>query len=128
MFSTSTKRVLTHFALAMQLVVAFIPSSGLLLCFGADGHFEVEATHEGRACHDVPGYASENEGCRDIALVVSPVAERPSLRAFASDLPILFATQLLPSAPLPSSEQSLPESPALDCFTREALRSVILLV
>ena len=68
-------------AVLLQLACAIVAPADLLLCFGADGHFEVEAPHAGRACHDVPGDEQQGGDCKDVELATLEAAERPGLRA-----------------------------------------------
>lgn len=115
-------------ALACQLAFAVVPPSGLLLCLGADGHFDVEAPHEGRACHTKPGESAKND-CRDIAISPSQVAERRNVQSLEFHAPPLQLFSLSP--PPPPSEfplQSILASTSLEIPEREARRTVVLLV
>lgn len=115
-------------ALACQFVFAVVPPSGLLLCLGADGHFDVEAPHEGRACHTRPGESAKND-CRDIAISPSQVAERRNVQPTEFQAPALELVTLSPPPP-PSAFvlQNVPASTSLGVLEREARRTVVLLV
>lgn len=129
-YSMRARRSLIRVSLAvsLQLVCALIPPSGLLLCFGADGHFDVEAPHEGRACHDGPGASNPTSDCRDVALAAIEATER-----LGSRLDVLASPALIVECPVvvapPSVYTCAPlDSPPLDFFTREARSNVVLLV
>lgn len=128
MRSPSTKALLTWLALAIQVTGAAIPATGLLLCFGADGHFDVEAPHDGRACHTGADDARSNEGCRDIALSASHVVEGPKVPVAAAPSVLLVTARSLPAGSSSPSARKPPDSPALGSCARDTLRSIILLV
>ena len=128
MRSRPAKILLTWFALALQVACASIPASGLLLCFGADGHFDVETPHEGRMCHSFGSESANPVACRDIAISGSPIAERPNPTVFAPLLPLLATAPLLPVAHRRPLSDLLSDSFSVEPRTREALRSVMLLL
>jgi hypothetical protein len=128
MRSLSTKALLTWLALAFQLTGAAIPATGLLLCFGADGHFDVEAPHHGRDCHAGAEDSRSSAGCRDIELSASHVAENPKAPVTASPSIVIVTIRSLRAQSSSPAPHTSPDSPAFDFRTREALRSVILLV
>jgi hypothetical protein len=100
---------------------------GLLLCIGDDGHFDVEAPHEGRDCHADDEGSAKSEGCRDIELSVAQVAESPRVPISAAPSVLLVTTRPPPAPLSPSAEPPL-DSPSFDSCTRTALRSIVLLV
>lgn len=124
----SRRKTFLLLALACQFAFAVVPPSGLFLCLGADGHFDVEAPHEGRACHAKPGESAKSD-CRDVAISPSQLAERRNVQAPEFYAPPLQLVTLSP--PQPPSEfvlQSVPAAPSLGVLEREARRTVVLLV
>lgn len=121
------KALVTWFALAIQLTGVLIPATGLLLCLGADGHFHVEAPHEGRDCHDDDEVPAKSEGCRDVELSVAHVVDSPKIPLFVAPSPLLTA-DLRHSEPPTGSTDRPSDFPPFDFCARIALRSVILLV
>lgn len=124
----SRRKNFLFLALACQFAFAVVPPSGLFLCLGADGHFDVEAPHGGRACHAKPGESAKSD-CRDIAIAPSQLAERRNVEPQEFHRPALqFVTLSPPQPPSTFVLQSIPRSPSLGVLEREARRTVVLLV
>jgi len=124
----SCRKIFLLLALACQFAFAVVPPSGLLLCVGADGHFDVEAPHEGRACHEIPGASTPTGDCRDVQLTAIEAAERQNSR-----LDVLLSPVVIVELPLLVSAPSLCErpphdAPPLDAFSRAARSNIVLLV
>ena len=128
MRSSSTKALVTWFALAIQLLGSSLPATGLLLCFGADGHFDVEAAHEGRDCHADNEGQAQSDGCRDIKLSAWHTADGPKVPIVASPSVSIVTAHRLPGGLSSPVEHEPPNAPPLASCTRNTLRSIILLV
>lgn len=113
------------FALALQFASATIPPSGLFLCFGVDGHFDVEAPHSGHACHSPAGEKAATSDCHDVAIAGSQIAERPTFRPFAFMSPVLLAT---PPATTCLRFQAAARTSSCDSPAADVRRTVVLLV
>lgn len=123
----SCRRIPLLLALACQVGFAVVPPTGLLLCLGADGHFDVETPHAGRACHTRPGESAKAD-CRDIAISPSQIVEQRNVQSSDLRAPTSAPVTLSPP-PAPSGfAQILPACTSLRVPDREARRTVVLLV
>lgn len=119
---------LASFTALLQLACAIVPPAGLLLCFGADGHFEVEAPHDGRECHDVPGDEQQGGDCKDVELAGLKAAESPGLRVPEVATPLLSVVRPQNLSPFRPTACVLHAWPVPEASARAARSTIVLIV
>lgn len=120
-----SKVFLTWACLQLQLAIGLVPATGLAVCVGPGGHFDLEAPHAGHPCHS--GQQRAPQGCVDV-VIKNTTAARPAAPAPVPTPPALVA--VVPSnVAVPRIVTSPVSSRPPDRFTgRLNLRTVILLV
>lgn len=73
----SCRKIFLLLALACQFAFAVVPPSGLLLCVGADGHFDVEAPTK---VGPVMRFPEQAHRLAIVAMSSSPLSKRLSAR------------------------------------------------
>lgn len=117
------------FALGIQLILGVTPTAAIALCYGIDGHFEIEAAHGSDVCHPPAANSLQDDaGCLDVPIPAFCAADSVKLPAATLHAVLLPVTNL-PQPELAAAREYERASDTSPVFrTLVTIRTIVLLV
>jgi hypothetical protein len=122
-------KVACGFALGIQLLLGVTPTAAIALCYGVDGHFEIETAHGSDACHP-PAANSLQDAASCLDLSIPAFCGADSVKLPAAPLQaVLLPVMDLPQPELAAAREYERASDTSPVFrTLVTLRTIVLLV
>lgn len=122
-------KIACGFALGIQLLLGVTPTAAIALCYGANGHFEIEAAHGSDVCHPPATDSFQDaSSCLDLSIPAFCGTDSVKLPVGAMQAVLLPVTDL-PQPELAAAREYERASDTSPLFrTLVTIRTIVLLV